>query len=143
MIYPDSVVKKINAILQNRGVLLAAKIIYFLFPLPVTWTSISLMSLHLEYYDIGINMTANNLYLLMFIFPILLSVLYLIAAVNILLTKRFFRSQWLGLCSGAIFVIITGIVAFAVHDHSLTNYPTEKPRNMCHFLRYYLTQIRE
>ncbi len=123
--------------------LLLAKIVYFVFPLIVTWISLSLMSIHLEYYDIGVNMTANSFYLLLVVFPALLLTLYIIAAVNIFLTKRFFKSEWLRLCIGVILVILAGIGAFAIHDHNLANYPTEKPKNMVLFLEYYFDEIRK
>ncbi len=126
---------------QPAFLLLAGKIIYYVLPLPVAFFSLSLMSMHMKYYDIGVNAAANNGFLLYFVLPALLMVLYGIAIITQYLAGRFLKSQGLGLFIGILLILVTGIGSFIVHDRWYADYPTEIPRNMMLFLQYYIQEI--
>lgn len=118
----------------------AGKIIYFLLPLPVALFTLSLMSMHMKYYDIGVNPGANNGFLYFFVFPVLLISLYIIAAGALFLANRFLKAQWQGILIGILLLIITGIGSFMVYDHLHADYPSEKPKNMRLFLHHYFSK---
>lgn len=130
-----------NSIKQQSLFFLTCKVLYFLFPLPVAWLSLSLMSMYLKYYDMGINAGANNGFLVFFVAPALLTALYIIAVVSIYLANRFLKSQWLGIIFGSLLVLILGVGSFIAQVQSSLDYPTEKSKNMTAFLKYYAEEI--
>lgn len=117
------------------------KVLYFLFPLPVAWLSLSLMSMYMKYYDIGVNSGANNGFLVFIVGPVLLIVLFITAATSLYLANRFLKSLWLGILFGSLLVFIIGIGAFIIQAQSYSDYPTEKPQNMTLFLKYYVREM--
>lgn len=119
------------------------KILYFLLPFPVALLSLSLMSMYMKYYDIGVNMAANNSFLVFFVAPVLLIVLYITAATSLYLMNRYFKSQWLGILLGSALMFIVGIGSFLIEVQSDLDYPTEKPKNMTLFLKYYVSEMIE
>jgi hypothetical protein len=118
-----------------------SKILYFLLPFPVALLSLSLMSMYMRYYDIGVNMSANNGFLVFFLAPALLVILYVTAATSLYLANRLFNFQWLGILLGSALMLVVGIGSFLIEVRSVLDYPTEKPKNMVGFLQYYLTAI--
>lgn len=116
---------------------------YYLLPLPVAWWSVSLMSMYMKYYDIGVNQGANNGFLLFFIAPVLLAIFYIISTLSIYTVKRVNKSQWLGMACGSAMVFVVGIIAFVVFAHSNLDYPTEKPQDIILFLKYYACEARK
>ena len=88
------------------------KVLYFLFPLPVALLSLSLTSMYLAYYDMGINASANNGFLLFIVAPILLTVLYITAGTSLFLANRLLKSKWMGILLGSVLVFIVGVGSF-------------------------------
>lgn len=126
---------------QSASILSIGKIIYFLLPFPVALLSLSLISMYMKYYDIGVNMAANNSFLLIFVAPLLLIVLYITAATSLYLGSRWFKSQWLGILLGSVLMFIVGVASFLIEVQSDLDYPTEKPQNMTLFLKYYVSEM--
>lgn len=128
---------------QSSLVFTISKFLYFLFPFPVVLFSLSLMSMYLKYYDIGVNMSANNGFLAFFVAPILLIALYITAISSLYLMNRYFKSQWRGILLGSALMIIVGIGSFLIEVQFDSDYPTEKPKNMTLFLKYYVGEMFE
>ncbi len=118
------------------------RFLYFLLPIPVACLSLSLISMYMAYYDIGVNPGANNMFLVFFIAPVLLAVLYITAAISLYIANRFFKSQWLGVLFGSLLIIMVGIGSFIIEVQSLLDYPTEEPQNVSQFLKYYLSEMK-
>ena len=117
------------------------EIVYFLLPFPIAMLSLSLMSMYMKYYDIGINMTANNGFLYFFVAPVLLIILYITATATLYLVNRFFKSQWLGIVLGSVLMFMVGIGSFILEVQSNVDYPTEEPQNMTLFLKDYISEM--
>lgn len=117
------------------------KVLYFLLPFPVTWLSLSLMSMYMKYYDIGVNSAANNGFLVFFVAPVLLIALFITAAISNYLVNRFYKYQWLGILFGSVLVFIVGIGVFIIQAWFYLDYPTENPQNMTLFLKYYVREM--
>ena len=131
-----------NETTKLKALLLSmCKVLYFLFPIPVAWLSLSLMSIYMKYYDIGVNSGANNGFLVFIVGPVLLIVLFITAAISLYLANRFHKSLWLGILIGSVLVFIIGIGAFIIQTQSYSDYPTEKPQNMSLFLKYYVREM--
>ncbi len=116
-------------------------VLYFLFPLWVTWLSLSLTSMYMAYYDIGINAVAANGFLLWIVAPILLIALFVTAVVSWYLGRRFQRAPWFGILLGMGLVFMVGMGAFLLQVKSYSDYPTQKQQDMSVFLNYYLQEI--
>ena len=120
---------------------LAGKILYFLMPIALSWLSISLMSMHMAYYDIGINASANNGFLMFFVFPVLLIIQYAIAIVAPYIAGRFLKSRRTGFVAGGLLLLCTVAGSFVMHLHKYADYPTQIPKDTVSFLKYYLVEI--
>lgn len=129
---PNKTIRKLTLLFS------ICKVLYFLLPLFVTWLSLSLMSMYMKYYDIGVNPSANNGFLIFFVAPALLTILYITAIINLYISKRFFKSQWAGILFGSILIFMVGIGAFIIQTQYYEDYPTEKPQNMTLFLKDYV-----
>lgn len=116
-------------------------VLYFLFPFFAAWLSLSLTSMYMAYYDIGINASANNGFLVWIVAPVLLIVLFITAVVSLYLVRRFLRSTWFGIVLGIGLVFIVGIGAFLIQACAYFDYPTEKPQHMSTFFNYYVEEM--
>jgi len=115
--------------------------VYFLLPIPVAWLSLSLMSMYLRYYDIGINSAANNVFLIFFVAPALLIGLYITAITCLYLANRLVKPKWLGVLLCYLLVFLVGIGSFALEVRSVSDYPTDEPQQIGVFLKYYSKEI--
>lgn len=116
-------------------------VLYFLFPFFVAWLSLSLTSMYMAYYDIGINASANTGFLIWIVAPVLLIALFITATVSLYLARRFQRSTWFGIVLGIGLVFIVGIGAFLIQAWACFDYPTEKPQHIPTFLNYYVEEM--
>ena len=116
-------------------------VFYFLFPFFVAWLSLSLTSMYMAYYDIGINASANNGFLLWIVAPLLLIILFITATVSLYLARRFQRSTWFGIALGVGLVFVVGIGAFLIQAWTCFDYQTEKTQHISTFLNYYVEEM--
>ncbi|NOS89129.1 MAG: hypothetical protein HOP34_11440 [Methylococcaceae bacterium] len=130
-----------GTITQSSLLFSLCKIAYFLLPLPIALLSLSLMSLYMEYYDIGVSMTANNGFLVYFVAPALLISLYITATASLYLGRKIFNFRWLGIVLGSALMFMVGMGAFLINVQSNLDYPTEKPQTMTVFLNYYVSHV--
>lgn len=117
------------------------RVLCFLLPIPVAWLSLSLMSMYMNYYNMGVNSGANNGFLVLFVAPVLLTVLYITAATSLYIANRCFKSQWLGVLLGSLLIFMVAIGSFIIGVQFSLDYPTEEPQNMSLFLKYYISEI--
>ena len=106
------------------------KVLYFLLPFPVCWLALVLTSRYWKFYDIGVNMTANNGYLIVIVMPILLTALYGVAVGCLTLANRFIRNRWHGLLLSSLLVLAVGLGYFAQEVWSSRDYGTEEPQKL-------------
>jgi hypothetical protein len=95
----------------------------------------------MKYYDIGVNSGANNGFLIFFVGPALLIVLFIASTISLYLANRFLKYQWLAIIFGGVLILIIGIGSFIILAQSYSDYPTEKPQNMTLFLKYYVNEL--
>ena len=127
---------------KPASVLLAVcKILYFLLPMLVVWLSVSLMSMHMKYHDIGINPGANNGFLLLIVTPVLSIILYIAAAASLRLSDTIFISPWAGIVVGSAVVVGLGLAAFLLKVMLDLDDAGGQAGSLVQFLDYYLQQI--
>lgn len=126
---------------QHRRLRPVLTAIYFLLPLPIAWLSLSLMSMHAKYYDVGINMAANNNELVFLVAPVLLFTLYTTAATCLYLANKFSHSPWLGYPVGGVLMISIGIGLFLAEAEFGSKYSIDPPKSLTSFFEYYLGEM--
>ena len=96
----------------------------------------------MKYWEMGVNPGANNIGLVYFVAPALLSFLYILSIAVRYLTKRFEVPKIFGMAVGVAVMIATEGVVFMVITHD-QNIKTEecKSHNTIHFLKYYATSM--
>jgi DMSO/TMAO reductase YedYZ heme-binding membrane subunit len=115
---------------------LILKILYFIVPFAVTWFSLSLTSMYMSYYDIGVNSGANNGFLLFFLGPVLLIVLFITAVTSTYFANRFFTSRWPGILLGSFLMLLIGGGSFFLQVRYTADYPTETEQDMTLFFGF-------
>ena len=116
------------------------KALYFLFPLPVIWLSLSLVSSYWAYYDIGINASANSLGLFFIVAPSLIFATYTTAVIVFLITRALIPNQKIGLLIGCTLVFTVAIGLFRFHTYT-PDYPTNEPQDLAVFLEIYFKNL--
>ena len=122
----------------KSGFLVVCSGFYYLLPILVAGMSVSLMSMHMKYLKLGINMAANNGLLYFFVAPALASVLYAAAITSRYLANRVFKSQWPGLLIGAAAMIGLGLAAFWFKAQADLQQTDRIATSMAQFLDFYM-----
>lgn len=120
---------------------LACRVAYYLFPLPVAWLALSLMSQHMKYHDIGVNSGANNGFLMFFLAPPLLLLLYAVAGLADAVMARGRQPLRRRLLVGGLLTLLTGTAAFVAELQYYSGYPSDKPKDVAAFLSYVLANM--
>ncbi len=95
------------------------------------------MSLHLKYHDLGVNMGANNGFLLFFVAPILMVYFYLIVFLGLYLSRRLFSGKLRQTLTAIFLVLAASLFAcFSKMKLDLKNAYTDRPPGLSHFIEY-------
>jgi len=115
-------------------------ILFWLYPIFLTIVVLSLTSRYQEYHDLGVNMGANNAFLMFFVGPILLISLYFIAWLSFVCLEKVLpqRKNLYKLLTLSVVTICAGMVflykTYPFNPHS------ERPPGLSLFFKYYIEQ---
>ncbi|MDZ8183574.1 MAG: hypothetical protein RMX96_01755 [Nostoc sp. ChiSLP02] len=111
---------------------------YGIISLPTTLFFIHLISAYWNYYDIGINASANLLSLIFFVAPIMLVLFTASGYIMFKLAQRVRMKKRASIAMGILGMIIAFIIGFIIVSGEFSDYPRPIPHNFIEFLRYYL-----
>ncbi|OUL21045.1 hypothetical protein [Nostoc sp. 106C] len=111
---------------------------YIFISIPTTLFFIHLISAYWNYYEIGINASANLLGLIFFQAPIMFVSFTVSGYIMSKLAQHWRMKKRASIGIGMLGVIITFIIGFIVTSGEFSNYPRPIPHNFLEFLRYYL-----
>ncbi|MFN6497769.1 MAG: hypothetical protein RMX65_012270 [Nostoc sp. DedQUE01] len=121
-----------------KGCLFMGLCFYSVISIPTTLFFIHLIAAYWNYYDIGINASANSLSLIFFVTPIMLVLFTISGYIMSNLAQRVRMKKRASVGMGILGVIITFIIGFIVISGEFSDYPRPIPHNFLEFLRYYL-----
>ncbi|WP_143845035.1 hypothetical protein [Nostoc sp. T09] len=111
---------------------------YIVISIPTTLFFIHLIGSYWNYYEIGINASANLLSLIFFVAPIMFVLFTASGYIMSKLAQHWRMKKQASVGIGVLGVVITFIIGFIVTSGEFSNYPRPIPHNFLEFLRYYL-----
>lgn len=111
---------------------------YSVISMPITLFFIHLIAAYWNYYDIGINSSANSLSLILFVMPVMLVLFTISGYIMFKFAQRVRMKKRASVGMGILGMIVTFIIGFIIISGEFSDYPRPIPHNFLEFLRYYL-----